>query len=157
VQGRQCPVCKVKSTSGGFSALTVVNDREVSKIKISLPDVGTVQSGLQAKAQIAQVMDVDNHAVSDGVETNLAEASVTEAMKAEEGESAERSALAEERRRELEMSKLRYMSVERRREIASLDMMGEYGSKVGSNNRARELTADRFLDQASVVLQDDGA
>jgi len=33
---------------------------------------------------------------------------------------------------QLDMAKLRMMSVERRREVASMDMVGEYGSKVSA-------------------------
>lgn len=38
---------------------------------------------------------------------------------------------AERQRRQADMEKLRMTTVDRRREVALMDMMGEYGSKVG--------------------------
>jgi len=52
-------------------------------------------------------------------------------------------AVVEEQKRQADLARLNMMAVETRREIASMDMMGEFGSKVGiafSNTMWRLLT-----------------
>ena len=63
---------------------------------------------------------------------------------------------AERQSRKADMGKLRMMDAEARREIAQLDMMGEYGSKVRDQTFSK-LTADQLPYQAFAVVQDHGA
>ena len=46
----------------------------------------------------------------------------------------------EQQRRAVDLEKLRFMEVSQRREIALLDMIGEYGAKVGCKVASATLT-----------------
>lgn len=52
-------------------------------------------------------------------------------------------ALVEEQKRQADLARLNMMTVKTRQEIASMDMMGEFGSKVQYTHQAREIADDR--------------
>jgi hypothetical protein len=86
---------------GLSTTLTTVNERGIAKIKFA---------GNESGDKPPETMQVDEPEASQEPTISLEE--------------------TERQQREADLERIRYMTLERQREIAHLDMLGEYGSKV---------------------------
>lgn len=99
------------------SVLTAVNDRAITNIKLGVAKAETKEdSSAQSPSAAETIPEAGSSSQAEVVEDKEADVDLAE---------------LESRRREADLAKIKYLDVERRREVAHLDMMGEYGSKVG--------------------------